>query len=120
MAGGLSVGQDRPPLRRGGAAAIALGACIALYLTAGKVSFSITVLLSALWGAGALSFYSVSAAHATDRTEAGQITQVMSGMLFIWAGGSVLGPLLTGVVADTRPGSPASLPPWRGLFCPHD
>lgn len=87
-------------------AAIALGACIALYLTAGKVSFSITVLLSALWGAGALSFYSVSASHATDRTEPGQITQVMSGMLFIWAGGSVLGPLITGVVADTQAGQP--------------
>ncbi len=85
-------------------AAIALAACIALYLTAGKVSFSITVLLSALWGAGALSFYSVSASHATDRTEPGQITQVMSGMLFIWAGGSVLGPILTGVVADTKAG----------------
>ncbi len=89
-----------------GLAAIALGACIALYLTAGRVSFSITVLLSALWGAGALSFYSVSASHATDRTEAGKIAQVMSGMLFIWAGGSVLGPLLSGVVADTKLGQP--------------
>jgi len=87
-------------------AAIAFAACVALYLTAGQVSFSITVLLSALWGAGALSFYSISASHATDRTEAGQITQVMSGMLFIWAGGSVLGPLLTGVVADTKAGQP--------------
>ncbi|MEZ6028642.1 MAG: MFS transporter [Hyphomonadaceae bacterium] len=86
--------------------AIALGACVALYLTAGKVSFSITVLLAALWGAGALSFYSVSAAHATDRTEAGQIAQVMSGMLFVWAGGSVLGPILTGAVADTQAGQP--------------
>lgn len=84
--------------------AVALGACIALYLTAGHVSFSITVLLCALWGAGALSFYSVSASHATDRTEAGMITQVMSGMLFVWAGGSVLGPILTGIVADTQLG----------------
>lgn len=87
-------------------AALAFGACIALYLTAGKVSFSITVLLAALWGAGAVSFYSVSAAHATDRTEPGQITQVMSGMLFVWAGGSVLGPILTGAVADTQAGQP--------------
>jgi len=85
-------------------AGVALAACVALYLTAGKVSFSITVLLSALWGAGALSFYSISAAHATDRTEAGQIAQVMSGMLFIWAGGSVIGPILTGAVADTQAG----------------
>lgn len=87
-------------------AAIALGACVALYLTAGKVSFSITVLLSALWGAGALSFYSISASHATDRTEPGKITQVMSGMLFFWAGGSVIGPILTGAVADTKAGQP--------------
>ncbi len=87
-------------------AAIALGACVALYLTAGKVSFSVTVLLCAVWGAGALSFYAVSASHATDRTEPGQIAQAMSGMLFIWAGGSVLGPLLTGVVADTQAGQP--------------
>jgi len=85
---------------------VALVACIALYLTAGRVSFSITVLLSALWGAGALSFYSVSASHATDRTEAGRITQVMSGMLFVWAGGSVIGPILTGAVADTQAGQP--------------
>jgi MFS family permease len=87
-------------------AAIALAACIALYLTAGKVSFSITVMLAAMWGAGASSFYSVSAAHATDRTESGQIAQVMSGMLFVWAGGSVLGPILTGAVADTQAGQP--------------
>ena len=87
-------------------AAIAFAACIALYLTAGKVSFSITVLLSAAWGAGALSFYSISASHATDRVQSGQITQVMSGMLFVWAAGSVIGPLLTGVVADTKAGQP--------------
>ena len=87
-------------------AAIAFGACIALYLTAGRVSFSITVLLAALWGAGAVSFYSVSAAHATDRAEPGQIAQVMSGMLFVWAGGSVIGPILTGAVADTQAGQP--------------
>jgi len=87
-------------------AAVALAACVALYLTAGKVSFSITVLLSALWGAGALSFYSISAAHATDRTEPGQIAQAMSGMLFIWAGGSVAGPILCGAVADTQAGQP--------------
>jgi len=89
---------------------LALLACIALYLTAGRVSFSITVLLAALWGGGALSFYSISASHATDRTDAGQIAQVMSGMLFIWAGGSVLGPILTGAVADTQAGQPGVFP----------
>jgi MFS family permease len=86
--------------------AIALGACIALYLTAGQVSFSITVLLAAVWGAGALSFYSVSASHATDRSEPGQIAAVMSGMLFVWAAGSVVGPVVTGITADTQLGQP--------------
>ncbi len=87
-------------------AAIAFIACIALYLTAGRVSFSVTVMLAALWGAGALSFYSVSASHATDRTEPGQIASVMSGMLFVWAAGSVAGPLITGATADTQLGQP--------------
>jgi MFS family permease len=87
-------------------AAIAFVACVALYLTAGRVSFSVTVMLAALWGAGALSFYSVSASHATDRTESGRIASVMSGMLFVWAAGSVAGPLITGATADTQLGQP--------------
>jgi MFS family permease len=86
--------------------AVSLVACLALFLTAGRVSFSVTVALAAVWGAGALSFYSVSAAHATDRSEPGQIASVMSGMLFVWAAGSVLGPIITGVTADTELGQP--------------
>jgi MFS family permease len=89
-----------------GLAAIAFASCVALYLSAGHVPFSVTVLLAGLWGAGALSFYSISASHATDRTAPGQIAQVMSGMLFVWAGGSVIGPILTGVTADTAIGQP--------------
>jgi MFS family permease len=89
-----------------GLAAMAFVSCVALYLSAGHVSFSVTVLLAAIWGAGALSFYSVSASHATDRTEKGQIAQVMSGMLFVWAAGSVAGPIITGVTADTELGQP--------------
>lgn len=87
-------------------AALAFVACVALFLSAGRVSFSVTVALAALWGGGALSFYSVSASHATDRTEPGQIASVMSGMLFIWAAGSVIGPIITGVTADTQLGQP--------------
>jgi MFS family permease len=86
--------------------ALALGASIALYMTSGKVSWSITVMLAALWGAGALSFYSVSASHATDRAPPGRIAAVMSGMLFVWAGGSVLGPIIAGITADTKLGQP--------------
>jgi MFS family permease len=81
-------------------------ACVALFMTAGRVSFAVTVALAAVWGAGALSFYSVSAAHATDRSEPGQIASVMSGMLFVWAAGSVAGPVITGITADTELGQP--------------
>lgn len=89
-----------------GLALMALVACIALFMTAGRVSFSVTVMLAAVWGGGALSFYSVSASHATDRSEPGQIASVMSGMLFVWAAGSVAGPIITGVTADTDLGQP--------------
>jgi MFS family permease len=89
-----------------GLAVLSLAACVALFLTAGHVSFAVTVALAALWGGGALSFYSVSAAHATDRSEPGQIAAVMSGMLFVWAAGSVAGPVITGITADTRLGQP--------------
>jgi MFS family permease len=89
-----------------GLAAISFVACLALFLTAGRVSFAVTVMLAALWGGGALSFYSISAAHATDRSEPGQIAAVMSGMLFVWAAGSVAGPVITGLTADTQLGQP--------------
>jgi MFS family permease len=85
---------------------VALAASTALFLTSGRVSWSLTVMLSVVWGAGAMSFYSVSAAHATDRSEPGQIAQVMSGMLFVWAAGSVIGPVIAGIAADTALGQP--------------
>ncbi len=89
-----------------GLGAMALGASVALYLTSGHVPWPITLALAAIWGAGALSFYSVSAAHAMDRSEPGQIAQVLSGMLFTWAAGSVIGPIIAGVVADAPLGQP--------------
>lgn len=50
-----------------------------------------------LWGAGSLSFYGIGVAHAIDRAETGQISRIMSGLLFVWALGSVIGPPLSGV-----------------------
>ena len=54
------------------------------------------IIVLGVWGAGALSFYGLCVAHAIDRTSRGQIPQVMSGLLFVWAGGSIIGPLLSG------------------------
>ncbi|MBI1360130.1 MAG: MFS transporter [Alphaproteobacteria bacterium] len=86
--------------------AVASGASIALYLGSRHFSWPLVIALGAVWGGGALSFYSVAAAHATDRCEPGQIAQVLSGMLFVWAAGSVIGPVLTGLAADSSLGQP--------------
>lgn len=54
------------------------------------------VLVLGFWGAGSFSFYGLCVAHAIDRTPKSLIPQVMSGLLFIWAAGSIFGPLLSG------------------------
>ncbi|MFN7055457.1 MFS transporter [Hyphomonas sp.] len=55
------------------------------------------IALLAVWGAGALCFYGICVSHAIDRTPQGQVPQVMSGLLFVWAAGSIAGPLLSGL-----------------------
>ena len=54
------------------------------------------IIVLGFWGAGSLSFYSLNVAHAIDRTPRVLIPQVMSGLLFIWAAGSIFGPLMSG------------------------
>jgi MFS family permease len=62
-----------------------------------------------LWGAGALSFYGVAVAHAADRAAPGEATGMMSGILMVWAGGAIAGPLLAGLAMESALGP-------RGLF----
>ena len=69
----------------------------------------IILLLLAVWGGGSLSFYGIAVAHTIDWTPTGKIAQAMAGLLFIWAVGAVLGPLLSGSVMMLAIGS-------RGLF----
>jgi len=73
----------------------AMAVLIALGL--GAVDRSLTMLAIGAWGAGSLSTYGISVAHAIDRARADQIPQVMSGLLFVWAIGSVIGPPLFGL-----------------------
>ncbi len=81
----------------------------ALALAAGGTRFSEPAVLAllCLWGAGAFAFYGVCAAHAIDRGGPGRIPQVMSGILFIWAAGSVIGPVLSGIAMSL--GGPQAL-----------
>ena len=103
MAGRPDLGQDRPALRRRRPGADRAWRLHRALPDGGQgLVLDHRRCCARSGGRGRSSFYSVSASHATDRTEPGQIAQVMSGMLFIWAAGSVIGPILTGIVADTQ------------------
>ena len=94
-AGRLSDRIERRLVIAGLGAMSALAALfIAIFGT--RISEVSVIIALGVWGAGALSFYSLCVAHAIDRTPKVLIPQVMSGLLFVWAGGSIIGPLLSG------------------------
>ena len=53
-----------------------------------------------LWGAFTMPLYSLSAAHANDKAKAGEYVQIASGLMFFWAIGASIGPLLSAVLVD--------------------
>jgi MFS family permease len=80
--------------------ALAALSAFALALGSGRLLEWSAVLLFFLWGAGALSFYGIAVAHMADRAEPGRLAQSAAGLLFVWAGGSVIGPILMGPLVD--------------------
>jgi MFS family permease len=81
-------------------AALAAAASFALALWSGRLLNWSAVLLFFVWGAGALSFYGIAVAHMADRAPPGKLAQSAAGLLFVWAAGSVLGPLIMGPLVD--------------------
>ena len=81
-------------------ALIATVTAFALALWSGQLSRWQAVSLFFLWGAGALSFYGIAVAHMADRAEPGKLAQSAAGVLFVWAAGSVIGPLIMGPLVD--------------------
>lgn len=81
-------------------AALAAAASFALALGSGRLLTWSAVLLFFAWGAGALSFYGIAVAHMADRAEPGKLAQSAAGLLFVWAAGSVIGPLIMGPLVD--------------------
>jgi MFS family permease len=55
------------------------------------------IALFALWGGFALTLYAVCVAHAQDRGAPGEAVALTSSLLFAWAIGATLGPLLVGL-----------------------
>jgi MFS family permease len=54
-------------------------------------------LLAGLWGGASLAYYAVAVAHAVDRSRAEELPAIASGLLMVWAAGSIVGPILGGV-----------------------
>lgn len=81
-------------------AAMAAVSSFALAIGSGRVSEFAAAALFFLWGAGALSFYGIAVAHMADRAEPGRLAQSAAGLLFVWAAGSVLGPIIMGPLVD--------------------
>jgi MFS family permease len=83
-----------------GLTTLAAVAAFALALMGGHAPLWVATLTFGLWGAGALSFYGIAVAHMADRAEPSRMAQATSGLLFVWAAGSVIGPALQGVTGD--------------------
>lgn len=98
-AGRLSDRIDRR-LVIAGLAGLAALAAFALAIWSGRLQSWSAIFLFFLWGAGALSFYGIAVAHMADRAEPGKLAQSAAGLLFVWAGGSIIGPLLLGPLVD--------------------
>ncbi len=98
-AGKLSDQIDRRLVIAGCAVLATLSAC-ALAYAAGRAPFWVAALLYAFWGAGALSYYGVAVAHMADRAAPANMARATSGLLFVWAAGSIAGPLIQGVIVD--------------------
>ncbi|MGH6916031.1 MAG: MFS transporter, partial [Geminicoccales bacterium] len=56
--------------------------------------------LFGLWGGFALTLYAICIAHAHDRGAPGQAVRLTSSLLFAWALGSTIGPLVVGLLME--------------------
>ncbi len=81
-------------------AALAALSAFALALWSGQLANWSAVLLFFVWGAGALSFYGIAVAHMADRAAPGRLAQSAAGLLFVWASGSIIGPMIMGPLVD--------------------
>ncbi len=92
-----------------GCAALGAAASLIFVVVGTGLGLTATLLIAAMYGAGALSFYGIAVAHAADRAGPGKATPMMAGILLIWGIGSIAGPLLGGLAMSLPLGD-------RGLF----
>lgn len=68
----------------------------ALALALARTEGLVLILLAAAYGSGMHPLYSLSVAHANDYVERSETVNVSSGLLLVFAGGAVAGPILAG------------------------
>jgi MFS family permease len=65
-----------------------------------ELSLTFNTILFGIWGAGALSYYGIAVAHLGDRTPRAELAAASSGLLFVWAAGTIIGPAIGGLLVD--------------------
>nr|WP_238934602.1 MFS transporter [Maricaulis parjimensis] len=96
-AGMLSDRMDRRVVIAG-LALVAGVSALGLGLFSGVLPVMLIFAVAGLWGAGAQSYYGIAVAHAADRAPEGQATNMMSGILTMYGLGTMIGPVIAGVV----------------------
>lgn len=91
--GWLSDRIDRRVVLSGISLACVIIAAI-LWLLASELSTNSIIALAAVWGGLAFPVYSISVAHANDRTEPGSFVMVSAGLLLMYGIGAIIGPLV--------------------------
>ena len=87
-------------------ALISGAATLVLFQFAGSLPINGVFVLLFAWGAGSLSFYGVCVAHGVDRVSDEDMTAMMAMLLIVWAFGSVIGPILAGLMMRSPLGAP--------------
>ena len=98
--------SDRMPRRLVMSYMLLIGgaASVVLFLVGAQINHVAFLILIGVWGAGSLSLYGVAVAHGLDRSDIDQVTPLLSAYIFIWAAGSVTGPLLFGGIMNLQLG----------------
>lgn len=60
----------------------------------------VLILLALVYGSGMLPLYALSVAHANDYIEHSETVRVSSGLLLVFAGGAITGPVLAGALIE--------------------
>jgi len=81
-------------------------ASLVLVLFGAQMNLVVFLIFIAAWGGGSLSLYGIAVAHGLDRAEIDQVTPLMSAYIFIWAAGSVVGPVMFGAVMNLEMAAP--------------